>query len=376
MQNGVYVRLGSSNRKADFQLISELQRGVAGISFDTLPMPQLTIADIDIDAVKSDFSARKIDEHSLLSLKILVQEQGRLVPSHGGILLYGKDRQFHFPGGWIQCGRFIGKDKGDIFDHTEIHEPLPKAVESIMLFLKKHAMRGADFSEIRRKDIWSIPINILREVIINALVHADYSNSGTPIRVAFFDDRIEVESPGLLLPGLTVEDLKAGVSQIRNPVIARIFRELELIEQWGSGIPGIFNEIRAKNWPEPVIEEIANRVRFTVKLPEILPLTRKQSRKSAEQVSEQVTGQVTQQVTQQVMKLVNSLTGEMTRAELMEAVGLKDRVSFSTNYLEAAIIANLVEMTQPDSPRSPTQKYRLTELGRQFLQNKKNDEGV
>jgi len=93
MQNGVYVRLGSSNRKADFQLISELQRGVAGISFDTLPMPQLTIADIDIDAVKSDFSARKIDEQSLLSLKILVQEQGRLVPSHGGILLYGKDRK-------------------------------------------------------------------------------------------------------------------------------------------------------------------------------------------------------------------------------------------------------------------------------------------
>ena len=373
MQNGVYVRLGSSNRKADFQLIAELQRGVAGISFDTLPMPQLTIADIDVDAVKSDFSARKIDEHSLLSLKILVQEQGRLVPSHGGILLYGKDRQFHFPGGWIQCGRFIGKDKGDIFDHTEIHEPLPKAVESIMLFLKKHAMRGADFSEIRRKDIWSIPINILREVIINALVHADYSNSGTPIRVAFFDDRIEVESPGLLLPGLTIDDLKAGVSQIRNPVIARIFRELELIEQWGSGIPGIFNEIRANNWPEPVIEEIANRVRFTVKLPEILPLTREQSRKSAGQVAEPATHQVTHQVTPQVMKLVNSLTGEMTRAELMGAVGLKDRMNFSTNYLEAAINANLVEMTQPDSPNSPTQKYRLTELGRQFLQNNKTD---
>ena len=73
------------------------------------------------------------------------------------------------------------------------------------------------------------------------------------------------------------------------------------------------------------------------------------------------------------MKLVNSLTGEMTRAELMGAVGLKDRMNFSTNYLEAAINANLVEMTQPDSPNSPTQKYRLTELGRQFLQNNKTD---
>lgn len=156
---------------------------------------------------------------------------------------------------------------------------------------------------------------------MNALVHADYSHGGTPIRVAFFDDRIEVESPGLLLPGLTVEDLKFGVSQIRNPVIARIFRELELIEQWGSGIPGIFNEARANHWPEPEIEEIANRVRFTVKLPQALPLSREQSRKS------------TEQVTQQVMQLLKNLKREMNRSDLMLAIDLKDRVSFSKNYL-------------------------------------------
>ena len=88
------------------------------------------------------------------------------------------------------CGRFIGRDKADIFDHIELHDPLPQAVESILLFLKKHAMRGADFSAIRRKDQWSIPLGILREVVINALVHADYSQKGGPIRVAFFDDRI------------------------------------------------------------------------------------------------------------------------------------------------------------------------------------------
>ena len=57
----------------------------------------------------------------------------------------------------------------------------------------------------------------LREVIINALVHADYSQIGAPIRVSFFDDRIEVENPGILLPGMTIEDVKAGVSKIRDP---------------------------------------------------------------------------------------------------------------------------------------------------------------
>ncbi|MDD5030869.1 MAG: ATP-binding protein [Rhodoferax sp.] len=55
-----------------------------------------------------------------------------------------------------------------------------------------------------------------------------------PIRVSFFDDRIEVESPGILLPGMTIEDMRQGVSKIRNHVIARVFRELNLIEQWGS----------------------------------------------------------------------------------------------------------------------------------------------
>ena len=81
---------------------------------------------------------------------------------------------------------------------------------------------------------------ILREVIINALVHSDYSQRGSPIRIAFYDDRIEIESPGILLPGMTIEDMKRGISMIRNPVIARVFRELGLIEQWGSGVKPIF----------------------------------------------------------------------------------------------------------------------------------------
>jgi ATP-dependent DNA helicase RecG len=146
-KQGVYVRLGSSNRQADPLLIAEMQRGAAGISFDCLPLVDLSIADLDLIAIQEDFHNRSVDERMLQSLKILVSVQGRLVPSQGGILLYGKNRRFHFDDAWIQCGRFIGNDKGDIFDHIDIHDHLPKAVHSIMLFLKKHAMRGADFSD-------------------------------------------------------------------------------------------------------------------------------------------------------------------------------------------------------------------------------------
>jgi len=151
-------------------------------------------------------------------------------------------RFLHFPDCWVQCGRFIGTEKIDIFDHIDIDTLLPKAVDEIMLFLKKHAYRSTDLSEVRRRDVWSIPLGILREVIINALVHSDYSQRGAPIRVVFLDDRIEVESMGILLPGLTIEEMKQGTSRIRNPVIARVFKELNLIEQWGTGVRRIFAE--------------------------------------------------------------------------------------------------------------------------------------
>ncbi len=109
-------------------------------------MPDLLLDDLDLQAIRKDFEGRKpIEEQTFQSLRILVKNQGRLVPSQGGVLL--RERQNHFEDAWIRCGRFIGDDKADI------HAPLPRAVDEILLFLKKHAMRGADFSEIRRKDL-------------------------------------------------------------------------------------------------------------------------------------------------------------------------------------------------------------------------------
>ncbi len=192
--------------------------------------------------------------------------------TRGATLLFAKERTFHFPDAWAQCGCFIGRNKTAIFNHAELCDHLPVAVEGIMLFLKKHATRGADISNIRRRDVWSIALTILREAVINALVHADYSQRGAPVRIAFFDDRIEIENPGILLPGLTIEDMKQGLSKIRNPVIARVFRELGLIEQWGSVVRRMFREAREQGLPEPEILEIGMRVRFIVWLAEHLPV--------------------------------------------------------------------------------------------------------
>ncbi len=364
---GVYVRLGSTNRKADRELIAELKRSAEGIAFDEMPLPELNADSLDIAAAKALFKdQRELSEKELLTLKLLKQVQGRLVPTIGGILLFGIEREERFSDAWIQCGRFTGTTKSVIFDHIEIHEHLPTAVERVIEFIKKHAMRGADFSQIRRRDVWSIPLTIVREAVINAIVHADYSQIGAPLRVAIYDDRVEIENPGILLPGMTVEDVKQGVSKIRNRVIARVFRELDLIEQWGSGFRRILEEAEEQNLPEPTIEEIGMRVRFTVYLAE--PMTTEISKRVTEQVAKQVAEQVAEQVTEQVRRLLFCLQdGPLGGRGAMKCIGLNHRPTFIYDYLQPAIRAGFVEMTQPDSPKSPTQKYRLTAKGNALL---------
>nr|QNO49713.1 hypothetical protein BFOKDAJI_00014 [Methanosarcinales archaeon ANME-2c ERB4]QNO49741.1 hypothetical protein BFOKDAJI_00043 [Methanosarcinales archaeon ANME-2c ERB4] len=367
-EEGVYVRLGSTNRKADRELIAELKRGAEGKSFDEQALPDRTVADLDFDAATACFERhRKLVKNGLESLRLVARHQGHLVPSVGGMLLFGKDREMVFPGAWIQCGRFIGKDNADIFDHIGINEHLPVAVERVMEFLKKHAMRGADFSELRRKDVWSIPLTILREALVNAIVHADYSQRGAPIRIAFFDDRIEIENPGILLPGLTVEDMLQGVSRIRNHVIARVFKELDLIEQWGSGVPRMFKEAEALGLPQPEIIEIGMRVRFIVYLAESVVLP-SEMRSSRNKVGVQLPTQLPTQSDGPIQRLLLALTDEeKSSGALRSVLGIKHRPNFRDNYLHPALDVELIEMTIPEKPSSSKQKYRLTAKGEAFL---------
>jgi predicted HTH transcriptional regulator len=185
---------------------------------------------------------------------------------------------------------------------------------------------------------------------------------GAPLRVAIYDDRVEIENPGILLPGMTIEDVRQGVSKIRNRVIARVFRELGLIEQWGSGFRRILDEAEKQNLPEPVLEEIGMKVRFTVFLAEnISPIKH--------EVIEETEEHVTEHVTEQVKRLLICLKEKPSGArDAMQCLGLSHRPTFLYDYLKPAIQAGFVQMTQPESPKSPTQKYRLTEKGKRRLE--------
>jgi predicted HTH transcriptional regulator len=262
---GVYVRVGSTNRRADREMIEELRRFTHGEAFDEQPMPGLDSEALDFRAASESFAAvRTITRRDLETLRLVTDHQGRKVPTVGGMLLFGRDRERQFPDAWIQAGRFRGADNSRIVDRAEIRSFPVRAIEAAIAFVEKHAMHGAEIGAVRRKERWNLPPVAVREAVINAVAHTDYAQRGAPIRVSIFEDRLEVENPGLLPFGLTIEDLHHGISKLRNRVIGRVFHGLGLIEQWGSGVQRMTAACREMGLAPPRFEEIVTRFRVTI----------------------------------------------------------------------------------------------------------------
>lgn len=264
-EESVFVRVGSTNRRADPVLIEEMRRYNDVSSFDERPIPELNSEAIDFRVASEFFEpVRKLTRQSLQNLKVTAAHQGRIVPTIGGLLLFGRNRFDRFPDAWIQAGRFGGLDRRKILDTAAVRGFLPGAAGEVIVFLQKHMTRGATIGPVTRTDVWTLPAVAVREAVINAIVHADYAQVGAPIRVALFDDRLEVENPGLLPFGITIEDIQRGVSKLRNRVIGRVFQELGLVEQWGSGIQRMIAACRENGLDAPRFEEIGTHFRVTL----------------------------------------------------------------------------------------------------------------
>jgi len=335
---GTYVRLGSSNRKADANLIEEMKRFSRGQAFDEYPMPHLNSEAIDFRVASESFSdVRKLKRSDLKTLRLMTDYQGTPVPTVGGIVLFGNERLTHFPDAWIQAGRFAGKDKSKLIDRTNLQMPLVDAIYAAAAFIEKHTRTGTDIGAVKRIDNFALPPAVTREALINSIVHCDYSQHGAPIRLSIFDDRIEIENPGLLPFGLTLDDLHHGVSKLRNRVIGRVLNELGLVEQWGSGAQRMISGCKENGLPEPRWEEIANRLRVTLALSPINPVS--------------IDGR-----DDQILGLLAANDG-LSTSEIAHAIELSAR---ATRSRLVKLVARKLVVEVGTGPRDPKRKYYKT----------------
>lgn len=267
LASGVYVRSGAQDRLADPEMVEDLRRRSLGRAYDEEACTEAAPEDLDAEALNR--SCKRAGQPApqrgdLLALRLLVEHEGRLVPTRGGLLMFGRRRLDAFPDAWIQAGRFAGEGRSSIEDGAEIRAALPLAAEEAVGFALRNLTRASRIEGLRRVDEHAVPPVALREAVVNAVVHADYARRGAPIRLAVHPDRVEVTSPGLLPPGLSLDDLDHGISKLRNRVIGRVFHHLKMVEQWGSGIARMRQAQQDAGLPAPVFEEIGLSFRVTL----------------------------------------------------------------------------------------------------------------
>jgi len=273
------------------------------------------------------------------------------VPTLAAILNFGIYPQGYFPQLAITAVVVPGKEIGDIsinaerfFDNKRIEGTLPDMLTEAISFCTRN-MKVRTIIDPRtgeRKDITEYPIGAVREAVLNALIHRDYSHftEGTPVQIDFFSDRLEIHSPGGLYGRMTIEDLGKARPDLRNPALATMSEFLLKTENRYSGIPTIRREMKEAGLPEPVF--INKRNEFVVIL---------YNRKIEE------TQGTAEKQKDKYQDLLEFCRIPRSRSEITEHLGMTTTFYAMQRYVQPLLKSGRLEMTIPEAPKSKNQKF-------------------
>ncbi len=256
-----FRRVKSSNWVMNAQEISEMHLQATGMSWDRFPAVGKSLEDLDLEKVKRYMrkaaeTGRKAFSEGESPLQVLEKmelvKDGR--PTWAAGLLFRKDDKPFLSQAVVHCGRF--KDNTVVIDDRLIEGTLFEQIEEAMAFVRKNTnVKFVMTGRPEREEVWDYPLEAVREAVVNAVCHRDYTSLSN-IEIRIYDEELIVWSPGGLPLGITLEDLfKSHASKLRNRGIAEVFFDARLIEQWGSGIEKMQKYCRNAGLPEPVFEE-------------------------------------------------------------------------------------------------------------------------
>ena len=264
----VFIRVGEDNRAATADDINRFiqERIKSDEQWEWQPAVGITTKDLDaseisrfirqaVEAGRFDSSVTNVED-VLRRLNLVID--GR--PIQAAVVAFSSRVLPWYPQCTLRLARFGGVTKDVFVDQRKVSVHAFQLLEEANNFLSKQLPVRGTFEEgnIRRQDRPLYPILALREALVTALCHRDYSIAGGAVSVAIFDDRLEIASTGTLPRGMTVADLKRDhFSRPRNPLLADLFYRRGLIELWGRGTQGIVRLCLEAGCPEPQFEERA-----------------------------------------------------------------------------------------------------------------------
>lgn len=254
-----YKRIANANHLMSIDEIANEHLQTINSSWDFYPDPNHSLKDISSEKVSRFI--RNIEQRAQSNIEMSgldFLEKMEMIRNNqltfGGYLLFVKDYCLISD---VQIGRF--KSETTIIDSISLNSDLFTETDEIIAFIKKHLMVEYIITgQPQRTERFDYPLDAIREIVINMIVHRDYRDSSGSI-IKIFDDRIEFFNPGSLYGGITIEDLLSGnyTSKTRNKLVAKAFKEIGLIERYGSGIMRVRKICRDYGIKDPSFKEVS-----------------------------------------------------------------------------------------------------------------------
>src|SRR6266699_3253961 len=284
--HGIYwVRRGTHTVSLGLSELLEMANDRGLVDWEHQPARNATMEDLDLDKVKAYVARRSANDRQasrfkdlqrvLIGMECAVKtNNGEVVPTNAGTLFFGYAPQERVIQSDVACVLFretVGASR--YADRRIITGTLQELIDGAELFLSRYIAVGAKIEGFKRVDIPEYSLEALREAVINAVVHRDYSKRGESIRVFCYPDRVEIHNPGILLPGITVEQMERGEvqSKLRNPTLANLLKDVPgYMERLGSGIRFMLDETKRMGLPAPQFGEMSEFVVTFHKAPALL----------------------------------------------------------------------------------------------------------
>jgi ATP-dependent DNA helicase RecG len=241
-----YIRTTSGRRDASREELLRLFQATETLYYDETLLPRLTLADLDLDAFDRYLEITGQEELKSDRERLLVN--WRLLsgghPTIAGVLLFGRDPQQHLPFAQINAARFPGVDSSvEPVDRKDLKGRLLDVVDQAERFLDLHLLTPHEIRAFEPEPKPEIPKEALREAVVNAVAHRDYTVQG-PVRLFIFADRIEIHTPGKPPNTVDEEAMRAGVHVVRNPRVYARLSDAGLVTRAGTGVRRIVRLVK------------------------------------------------------------------------------------------------------------------------------------